>query len=105
LNAHGLNASHGAQRAASTVHHRHPDPGLHGDEDGELGLCFGYLLEAHGLRACHTGTPLVTPELVAAIRCSAITPNASTNGFDYFRPSRGIVGNMNGREAVSWRGR
>jgi len=104
LNAHGLERLHGVSNGQSFSHGSLtiiPIRAFHGDEDGELGLCFGYLLEAHGLRVCHTGDTLVTPELVAAIR--AFRPHvliAPTNGADYFRSSRGIVGNMNGREAV-----
>lgn len=78
-----------------------PIRAFHGDENGELGPCFGYLMEAHGLRVCHTGDTLVTPELVNTIR--AVRPHvliAPTNGADAFRSLRGIVGNMNGREAV-----
>ena len=78
-----------------------PIRAFHGDENSELGPCFGYLMEAHGLRVCHTGDTLVTPELVETLR--AFRPHvliAPTNGADYFRSSRGIVGNMNGREAV-----
>ncbi|WP_407571675.1 MBL fold metallo-hydrolase [Deinococcus altitudinis] len=78
-----------------------PVRAFHGDEGGELGPCFGFLMEAHGLRVCHTGDTLVTPELVETLR--AFRPHvliAPTNGADYFRTSRNIIGNMNGREAV-----
>ena len=50
---------------------------------------------------CHTGDTFVAPELVAS--AGAFRPHvliAPTNGADYFRSSRGIVGNMSGRGAV-----
>ena len=102
--------THGLKRLQHTVAGRSfphgpitvtPIRAFHGDENSELGPCFGYLMEAHGLRVCHTGDTLVTPELVETLR--AFRPHvliAPTNGADYFRSSRGIVGNMNGREAV-----
>ena len=78
-----------------------PVRGFHGDENGEPGPGLGYLMEARGLRICHTGDTHVTPELVASVR--AFRPHvliAPSNGADYFRSVRGVVGNMSGREAV-----
>ena len=104
LKAHGLEHVRGVvagQSFTSSPLVVTPVRAFHGDGDTELGPCFGYLMEAHGLRVCHTGDTLVTPELVKTLR--AFQPHvliAPTNGADYFRSSRNIIGNMNGREAV-----
>jgi len=104
LLAHGLERLHRIVAGQSFAHGPlvvTPIRAFHGDENSELGACFGFLMEAHGLRVCHTGDTLVTPELVEAIQ--AFRPHvliAPTNGADYFRTSRNIIGNMNGREAV-----
>ena len=104
LEDHGIEQVRGVESGQSFTHGPltvTPVRAFHGDENGELGPCFGYLMEAHGLRVCHTGDTHVTPELVESVR--AFRPHvliAPTNGADYFRSSRGIVGNMTGREAV-----
>ncbi|WP_407541995.1 MBL fold metallo-hydrolase (plasmid) [Deinococcus radiomollis] len=104
LQAHGLNRLHPLVAGKSFAHGPltvTPIRAFHGDENNKLGPCFGFLMEAHGLRVCHTGDTLVTLELVETIR--AYRPHvliAPTNGADYFRTSRNIIGNMNGREAV-----
>lgn len=61
----------------------------------------GYVLELNGVTLYHAGDTLVYPELIA--RVSALKPDIALlpiNGRDYFRHQRGIVGNMDYREAA-----
>ncbi|CAB4695161.1 unannotated protein [freshwater metagenome] len=63
----------------------------------------GYVVVADGLTIYHAGDTIVTPELVAAASQEhsdvALLP---TNGRDAQREAAGIVGNMDGREAVEF---
>ncbi|MCL6633825.1 MAG: MBL fold metallo-hydrolase [Alicyclobacillus herbarius] len=63
----------------------------------------GYLVEAGGLRVFHSGDTLVTEALVETVRAErphiVLLP---INGRDYERTRRGIVGNMNAREALDF---
>lgn len=61
----------------------------------------GYVLELNGVKLYHAGDTLVYPEL--SERVGALKPDIALlpiNGRDYFRQQRGIVGNMDYREAV-----
>ncbi|MGG6311893.1 MBL fold metallo-hydrolase [Paenibacillus macerans] len=61
----------------------------------------GYVLELNGVTLYHAGDTLVYPELIE--RVSALKPDVALlpiNGRDYFRARRGIVGNMDYREAA-----
>lgn len=72
------------------------------DEKGNP-LYFGYFIEGNGVRLFHSGDTIVTDQLVRSTRDFkpdiAILP---INGGDYSRTSRGIVGNMNFREAIDF---
>lgn len=61
----------------------------------------GYVLELNGVTLYHAGDTLVYPGLID--RVGALKPDVALlpiNGRDYFRQQRGIVGNMDYREAV-----
>ncbi|MFD3259841.1 MBL fold metallo-hydrolase [Paenibacillus lentus] len=61
----------------------------------------GYVIELNGVTLYHAGDTVIFPELVE--KMSAIQPDVALlpiNGADYFRRERGIVGNMNYREAA-----
>lgn len=61
----------------------------------------GYILELNGVTLYHAGDTLVYPELIE--RVVALKPDIALlpiNGRDYFRQQRGIVGNMDYREAA-----
>ncbi|TCN25429.1 MBL fold metallo-hydrolase [Mesobacillus foraminis] len=66
-------------------------------------LFLGYLIEVNGIRIYHSGDTIVTPELIEVVK--AFKPNVAflpINGADFFRTSRGIIGNMNSREAADF---
>ncbi|WP_059040817.1 MBL fold metallo-hydrolase [Paenibacillus rubinfantis] len=61
----------------------------------------GYVLELNGVTLYHAGDTVVFPELMEQV--SALKPDIALlpiNGRDYFRQQRGIVGNMDYREAA-----
>jgi L-ascorbate metabolism protein UlaG (beta-lactamase superfamily) len=61
----------------------------------------GYLLEMNGVKLYHAGDTVVYPGLPEMLVAEAIDLGMlPINGRDYFRTSRGIVGNMNVREAA-----
>ncbi|WP_055106746.1 MBL fold metallo-hydrolase [Paenibacillus ihumii] len=63
----------------------------------------GYVIELNGVTLYHAGDTVLFPELVE--RLSAIQPDVALlpiNGADFFRRERGIVGNMNYREAAEF---
>jgi L-ascorbate metabolism protein UlaG (beta-lactamase superfamily) len=61
----------------------------------------GYLLEMNGVKVYHAGDTVVYPGLPELLAEEAIDLGMiPINGRDYFRTSRGIVGNMNVREAA-----
>jgi L-ascorbate 6-phosphate lactonase len=63
----------------------------------------GYLLEVNGIRLFHSGDTIVTPELIDKVK--EFKPHVAflpINGADYFRTSRGIIGNMSSREAADF---
>jgi L-ascorbate 6-phosphate lactonase len=64
---------------------------------------FGYLIECNGVRIFHSGDTVVTNRLIEEV--AAFQPHIALlpiNGVDYFRTARGIVGNMNYRDAVEF---
>lgn len=61
----------------------------------------GYLLDINGVKLYHAGDTLVYPGLPETLAAEAIDLGMlPINGRDYFRTSRGIIGNMNVREAA-----
>lgn len=61
----------------------------------------GYLLDMNGVKVYHAGDTVVYPGLPELLADEAIDLGMlPINGRDYFRTSRGIVGNMNVREAA-----
>ncbi|MGN8772391.1 MBL fold metallo-hydrolase [Paenibacillus barengoltzii] len=61
----------------------------------------GYVLELNGVTLYHAGDTLVFPELIKQV--GELKPDIALlpiNGRDYFRQQRGIVGNMDYREAA-----
>lgn len=61
----------------------------------------GYVLELNGVTLYHAGDTVIYPGLVE--RLAEISPDVAMlpiNGGDYFRREKGIVGNMNYREAA-----
>lgn len=61
----------------------------------------GYLLDINGVRVYHAGDTVVYPGFPEMLAAEAIDLGMlPINGRDYFRTSRGIVGNMNVREAA-----
>lgn len=73
---------------------------LERDNDG-FPRYVGYVLELNGVTLYHAGDTLVFPELIEQV--GALKPDIALlpiNGRDYFRQQRGIVGNMNYREAA-----
>lgn len=61
----------------------------------------GYLLELNGVKLYHAGDTIVYPGLPELLEEEAVDLGMlPINGRDYFRTSRGIVGNMNFREAA-----
>ncbi|MEH7178592.1 MBL fold metallo-hydrolase [Neobacillus vireti] len=83
-----------------------PIPAAHTDyETDSLGnhVFLGYLIEVNGIRLFHSGDTIVTPELINKVK--KFRPHVAflpINGSDYFRTSRGIIGNMNSREAADF---
>ncbi|MGM7719976.1 MBL fold metallo-hydrolase [Metabacillus sp. Hm71] len=63
----------------------------------------GYFIEVNGVKLYHSGDTVVTPLLVEKVK--AFNPDVAflpINGGDYFRTSRGIIGNMSFREAADF---
>ncbi|RKN81978.1 MBL fold metallo-hydrolase [Paenibacillus ginsengarvi] len=61
----------------------------------------GYLLDINGVKVYHAGDTIVYPGLPELLAEEGIDLGMlPINGRDYFRTSRGIVGNMNIREAA-----
>lgn len=83
-----------------------PIPAAHTDyQTDSLGnhVFLGYLIEVNGIRIYHSGDTIVTPELIEKIK--EFKPHVAflpINGADYFRTSRGIIGNMSSREAADF---
>ncbi|WP_175482349.1 MBL fold metallo-hydrolase [Thermoflavimicrobium dichotomicum] len=72
------------------------------DEEGNH-FYLGFFIECNGVKLYHSGDTVVTDELVERVR--AFQPDIAflpINGADYFRTARGIVGNMNFREAADF---
>lgn len=72
------------------------------DSDGNQ-VYLGFFIEINGVRIFHTGDTVVTPELIELAK--EFQPHVTLlpiNGGDYARTSRGIVGNMNFREAADF---
>ncbi len=83
-----------------------PVPAAHTDYEKDSSgnhLFLGYLIEVNGIRIYHSGDTIVTSELIEKVK--AFKPNVAflpINGTDFFRTSRGIIGNMNSREAADF---
>jgi L-ascorbate metabolism protein UlaG (beta-lactamase superfamily) len=63
----------------------------------------GYFIEVNGIRLFHSGDTVITPLLIERVK--EFNPHVAflpINGGDYFRTSRGIIGNMNFREAADF---
>jgi L-ascorbate 6-phosphate lactonase len=72
------------------------------DQDGNQ-YYLGFFIEINGVRIFHTGDTVVTSELIE--QAKKFQPHVTLlpiNGGDYSRTSRGIVGNMNFREAADF---
>jgi L-ascorbate 6-phosphate lactonase len=72
------------------------------DEQGNH-VSLGYLIEVNGIRLFHSGDTVVTPELIDKVK--EFNPHVAflpINGGDFFRSSRGIIGNMSFREAADF---
>jgi len=66
-------------------------------------LYLGYLITVDGVRLYHAGDAVAETRLLERVK--AFKPDIAflpINGADYARTSRGIVGNMSGREAVDF---
>ena len=81
-----------------------PVPAAHEElvYDPELGHRFvGYLIQLNGVMLYHAGDTLVYPGLVERLKAESIDIGMlPINGRDAFRNNKGIVGNMNYREAA-----
>lgn len=83
-----------------------PVPAAHTEyETDSLGnhAFLGYFIEVNGIRLFHSGDTVVTEELIERVK--KFKPHIAflpINGGDYFRTSRGIVGNMSFREAADF---
>jgi L-ascorbate 6-phosphate lactonase len=63
----------------------------------------GYFIEINGIRLYHSGDTIVTSSLIERVK--EFNPHVAflpINGGDYFRTSRGIIGNMSFREAADF---
>jgi L-ascorbate metabolism protein UlaG (beta-lactamase superfamily) len=66
-------------------------------------LYLGYFIEGNGIRIYHSGDTVITALLIEKVK--AFKPDIAflpINGGDFFRTSRGIIGNMNFREAADF---
>lgn len=73
---------------------------LERDDEGKYRYV-GYIIKLNGVTLYHAGDTVIFPELVEHL--SAVKPDVALlpiNGRDYFRNKRGIVGNMDYREAA-----
>ncbi|MBO0994445.1 MBL fold metallo-hydrolase [Bacillus sp. SD088] len=64
---------------------------------------FGYFIEVNGVKVFHSGDTIATKEIIDKV--AGLQPDivfVPINGTDYSRISRGIIGNMNYREAVDF---
>ncbi|GIN74560.1 MBL fold metallo-hydrolase [Bacillus sp. J14TS2] len=64
---------------------------------------FGYFIEVNGVKVFHSGDTIATKEIIDKV--AGLQPDivfVPINGTDYSRTSRGIIGNMNYREAVDF---
>ncbi|OCT12557.1 hypothetical protein A8709_32585 [Paenibacillus pectinilyticus] len=72
------------------------------DQEGHA-YYLGFFIDINGVRIFHTGDTVVTPDLIE--QATKFQPHVTLlpiNGGDYARTSRGIVGNMNFREAADF---
>jgi L-ascorbate 6-phosphate lactonase len=83
-----------------------PFPAAHTDyEVDTLGnhVSLGYFIEVNGIRLFHSGDTVITASLIERVK--KFRPHIAflpINGGDYFRTSRGIIGNMSFREAADF---
>ena len=71
------------------------------DEGNDVYL--GYFIEVNGVRLYHSGDTVITATLIEKVK--AFKPHIAflpINGGDFFRTSRGVIGNMSFREAVDF---
>ncbi|GGH84418.1 L-ascorbate metabolism protein UlaG (beta-lactamase superfamily) [Pullulanibacillus pueri] len=83
-----------------------PIPVAHTEYDSDAEghpFYFGYFIEVNGVKLFHSGDTLVTEPIIKAAK--AFQPDIAflpINGGDYARTKRGIIGNMNFREATDF---
>ncbi|WP_078059867.1 MULTISPECIES: MBL fold metallo-hydrolase [Gracilibacillus] len=72
------------------------------DEEGNP-YYFGYFIEMNGVRVFHSGDTVATKEILEKVQ--ALKPDVAflpINGRDYARTDKGLIGNMNYREAADF---
>ncbi|MGP4079218.1 MBL fold metallo-hydrolase [Pseudalkalibacillus sp. R45] len=63
----------------------------------------GYIVELDGICFYHAGDTIIYPELIQEVKKYKIdAAYLPINGRDYFRTEKGIIGNMNYREAIEF---
>lgn len=83
-----------------------PIPAAHTNymvDDKDDHVYLGYFLEINGIRLYHSGDTVITPLLIEKVK--EFKPHVAflpINGGDFFRTSRGIIGNMSFREAADF---
>jgi len=83
-----------------------PIPAAHTEYEQDVNgnyTALGYAIEVNGIRLFHSGDTVITASLIERVR--EFKPHIAflpINGADYFRTSRGIIGNMSFREAVDF---
>ncbi len=74
-----------------------------GNEKDGLVRFVGYIVRGPGLSLYHSGDTLVTDDLLNTLRGEKIdVALLPINGRDYYREAKGVVGNMDAREAVQF---
>lgn len=72
------------------------------DVDGNHGY-LGYIIELDGVCFYHAGDTVIYPELIEEVKKHTIDiAYVPINGRDYFRTRKGLIGNMNYREAIEF---
>ena len=92
-------AGGGGARSSSWLS-RPAHPKIERDEEGFL-RCVGYLISYAGRKIYHSGDTSVDRELISALQAERPIDTAfvSVNEKNYYRDSRGIIGNMSVRDA------
>jgi L-ascorbate metabolism protein UlaG (beta-lactamase superfamily) len=66
-------------------------------------LYLGYFIEVNGIRIYHSGDTVITPLLIEKVKAfKPLIAFLPINGGDFFRTSRGVIGNMSFREAADF---